>query len=246
MKIAAAFVLALCCLSLGPSYAKTPSFQVAIEEKSGALCGTCTQLDGQALNVLLNYILNAGVVGECGKLCSNLKQGVERDACDVVCGYVGIKTFIELIEKADLDPLYFCQLVKLCPVDDNGAGSVTDLVVSPAEGPQQTTFEAVFDVEVTNHTGAGEFDFQVACDGCPDEPSGAGSMFPELAPGAYSVKLSIDTTPSEPDPNDPEPGPQWLPGLYTVTGTFCMGECGSDKPHSKVFGSTTGNFTITN
>jgi len=144
-----------------------------------------------ALNALLNYVLNAGVVGGCGKLCENLPKGLERTACDIACDYVGIKAFVSLLEKADLDPVYFCQELKLCKYDDNGDGSVSGVQVSPASGEASTTFEAVMNVVVTNHTGAGEFNFDVT-PGPEGQPVSAGSLYPELAPGAYSVKLSID------------------------------------------------------
>ena len=193
------------------------------------------------MNALLNYVLNAGVVGGCGKLCENLPKGLERTACDIACDYVGIKAFVSLLEKADLDPVYFCQELKMCKYDDNGDGSVSGVQVSPASGEASTTFEAVMNVVVTNHTGAGEFNFDVT-PGPEGQPVSAGSLYPELAPGAYSVKLSIDTSPGE----DPQGFPiDWTPGTYVVSGTFCMGEFGSDKPHSKVFGTAKSNFTIT-
>ena len=193
------------------------------------------------MNALLNYVLNAGVVGGCGKVCSNLPKGLERTACDIACDYVGIKAFVQLLEKADLDPVYFCQELKLCKYDDNGAGSVSSVQVTPASATAATTFEAVMDVVVTNHTGAGEFAFKVSPGPSGQQPVAASNLYPELAPGAYSVKLSIDTSPGE----DPQGFPiDWAPGAYTVDGTFCMGECGSDKPHSKVFGTSQGTFTI--
>ena len=66
-----------------------------------SLCGTCDQLDGSAINALLNYILNIGVVGGCGKLCHALNNTVARDVCDVACDYVGIQAFVKAIEKAN-------------------------------------------------------------------------------------------------------------------------------------------------
>ena len=39
-------------------------------------------------------------------------------ACDLVCDYVGINEFIDMIQNADLDSIYGCQLVGLCPVND--------------------------------------------------------------------------------------------------------------------------------
>jgi hypothetical protein len=31
------------------------------------------------------------------------------------CDIFGIKEFIKLIESADIDPIYYCEEVKLCP-----------------------------------------------------------------------------------------------------------------------------------
>merc|ERR1711879_857813 len=72
------------------------------EASTNALCSPCVQLGGQSLNLLLNYILNAGVVGGCGKLCNNLQSKGARTACDLVCGAVGIKAFITALNHTDL------------------------------------------------------------------------------------------------------------------------------------------------
>merc|ERR1711934_1021386 len=202
------------------------------------LCGTCASLTGQSLNILLNYILNAGVVGGCSKLCGQLKEKTTKTICNIGFVLVGIKAFAKAIEKADLDPIYFCEELGACKTDDNGAGSIKALSVAPASAKQATTFTATMEVTVTNHTGAGEFRFDVH--GGVDQPSGAGNVCPELNPGSYGVKLSIDTTPSQ----DPTQGNQWIPGTYTVEGAFCMGTCGSKHPHSKIFGQTNTTFEI--
>merc|ERR1712086_30125 len=119
-----------------------------------------------------------------------------------------------------------------------GMGKITDLSVSPASAKQATTFTGQMTVAVSNHTGAGEFRFAIS--GGVDQPSGACNVYPELNPGTYGVKISIDTTPS----SDPTQGNQWVPGKYTLAGEFCMGECGSKHPHSKIFGKTNTTFEI--
>jgi len=208
------------------------------ETTGSKFCGTCASLTGQSLNILLNYILQAGVVGGCSKVCGNLKTKTEQTVCSIACDLAGVKAFAAAIEKADLDPIYFCEQLNFCPHDDNGAGSIASLDVSPLSAEQGSKFEGDLSVTVTNHTGAGEFRFGIS--GGVDPDSGASSIFPELNPGSYTVKISIDTTPAE----DPTKGAQWVPGNYTLAGEFCMGECGSKHPHSKVFGETVVSFTI--
>merc|ERR1711981_492252 len=156
----------------------------AAKVRGDKLCGACASLTGEAINTLLNYILNAGVVGGCSKLCSNLKTKAEVTVCTLACAVVGIKEFVKAIEKADLDPIYLCDLLKICPIDDNGEGKIASLDVSPASAAQP--------------------------------PAGASSVYPELAPGSYGVKLQIPTKPSE----DPTQGPSWMPGSYTVKSAF--------------------------
>merc|ERR1711907_858969 len=137
------------------SFYKIPEKVEAPQKLFG--CGTCASLTGQSLNILLNYILNAGVVGGCSKLCGQLKDKTTKTICNIGCDLVGIKAFAKAIEKADLDPIYFCEELGACKTDDNGAGSIKSLSVAPASAKQATTFTATMEVTVTNHTGAGEF-----------------------------------------------------------------------------------------
>ena len=52
---------------------------------------------------LLSNVLDAGVVGGCADVCGILENKTHSEiagvACNLLCDYVGIKTFIDLIEK---------------------------------------------------------------------------------------------------------------------------------------------------
>merc|ERR1719420_2290997 len=107
------------------------SFDRTSESPEVSLCNPCTQLSGQGINILLNYILNAGVVGGCSKLCSLLPEG--KVPCELVCSAVGIKTFIDAIEKADLDPIYMCELIHACkPGPDDAYLELLNVAALPA------------------------------------------------------------------------------------------------------------------
>lgn len=229
----------------------------------------------QAIDQLLNIIVNVGVLGSCGALCSYLPNKIEATVCNLLCDYVGIDEFVKIVEKyvfalvtfawfsstlfscsrlrrstpthhrrcscvcfccrADLDPIYMCQLLKVCPIDDNGAASITSVSVEPTQGAQGDTFTIIMNFEVTNHTGTGEIAVQV---NPPDaEPFGDAELNTGFAPGAYSVKFQLEAKPSEQEP--------FSPGHYGVEVALCNGECGSAHPHSKVFGIGRSNFTIT-
>lgn len=41
-----------------------------------------------------------------------------------------------LFNRADLDPIYFCELIRQCPIFDQGDAKIKDLSVSPKVGPQ--------------------------------------------------------------------------------------------------------------
>ena len=38
--------------------------------------------------------------------------------------------------RADLDPIYYCELIPACPVNDNGDAKFTSFTASPTSGPQ--------------------------------------------------------------------------------------------------------------
>merc|ERR1712166_515216 len=79
------------------------------------LCSPCIQLSEQGLNILLNEILNVGVVGGCNKLCSGLKKKGSQTVCNLICDVVGMKTFVKVLNSTDLDPIYFCEELGACP-----------------------------------------------------------------------------------------------------------------------------------
>merc|ERR1719502_2177332 len=103
-------VLCLVAFALAAQGSKLALSEFSVQASSPEikLCNPCIQLGEQGLNILLNEILNAGVIGGCSKLCSGL-NGTARTACNIVCDVVGIKGFIKALNHTDLDPIYFCQ-----------------------------------------------------------------------------------------------------------------------------------------
>jgi len=83
------------------------------------LCPLCINEAVELINVVLNIILDGGIIGSCGDLCNLVynKTGSKAlgDLCDVGCDAVGLDEFIKIIIRADIDPIYYCQLVDLCP-----------------------------------------------------------------------------------------------------------------------------------
>jgi len=210
-------------------------------------CPTCINVAEQSINILLNLILDSGIIGTCGTLCQALadKTGSQLlgTICDLVCDVVGIEEFIKLLDNADLDPIWYCEIAKLCPVNDHGDAKITQFSILPASGPQGTTFAIDFTYVSLNGTGTGEIVVDIHT---PDRiPLGAGFLLEAKKAGTYQERITVK---AEPDPScDPtqEPCEQWLPGVYNVTVEVCNGECGSKHPHSAIYDTSKGAFTLT-
>ncbi|CAF1004410.1 unnamed protein product [Brachionus calyciflorus] len=210
-----------------------------------SFCKTCINFADQALDTLLNAILNVGVIGECSQLCNYVAQKVGSEIVDVVCNllcdFVGIKEFITIIEKADLDPIWYCELLKACPINDYGDARITEFEVVPSKGPQGT-FTINLTYESNNGTGTGELYIGVkTVDRIPVEDS---FLLEASKPGIYQTQIRLNAVPDQ--ECDPSQGPceQWQPGVYFVETAICNGECGSLHPHSEIYDQAQANFTI--
>eukprot|EP00467_Chlorarachnion_reptans_P009347 CAMPEP_0114514676 /NCGR_PEP_ID=MMETSP0109-20121206/16289_1 /TAXON_ID=29199 /ORGANISM="Chlorarachnion reptans, Strain CCCM449" /LENGTH=245 /DNA_ID=CAMNT_0001694749 /DNA_START=51 /DNA_END=788 /DNA_ORIENTATION=- len=204
-----------------------------------SLCKPCLQISEQGLNLLLNEILNVGVIGGCSKLCSVLKTKAGSTVCDIACAVIGIKEFVKILSHTDLDVFYFCETVKMCPKGkDDAAGKILSIAAEPPKGPAGTKFQLQLTFNVVNATGVGEI--HVAVEG--PHSDGAAQGFPNTGfkPGTYQTTLTLDTTP-QPQANPPV---SWDDGEYDVKFDVCQGECYSKHPHSIVLDSKHGNFTI--
>jgi hypothetical protein len=83
------------------------------------LCPTCINEAVSVINILLNAVLDEGIFATCGDLCRIVanKTGskVLGDVCDVVCEAFGIDEFVKALVVFDIDPIYYCELAKMCP-----------------------------------------------------------------------------------------------------------------------------------
>ncbi|KAL5009319.1 hypothetical protein ScPMuIL_014900 [Solemya velum] len=207
------------------------------------MCPACIEWFQNAINALLQALLNIVVVDDCETLCSFLPKQVEDVICDILCDVVGIKEFVNLLQRTDLDPIYFCELVRACPINDHGDATITTLDIIPKSAPQgERTID--FAYHSNNGTGTGELVLLIhTVDGVPVESS----FLHEVAgPGDYSSQFKLK---AEPDPNcDPSQTicENWLPGNYTLRVDLCNGECGSKHPHSKIYARKEIGFVITN
>lgn len=195
----------------------------------------------QTLSTLLQIISQVGVIGSCSKLCSYLSkygQGVVT-GCNLLCDIVGITVFVKLVKAADLNPIWLCQQIKLCPVNDcplKECAKIHEINVIPIEGKKGTIFTGQTVFEIFNQTSPGLLSFKVVS---KQGRSIGGSQFvPDgFKQGVYSVSVEIDSK-----GNDDFP---FLPGPYQFVLQVCEGMCSSRHSHNRELTKGMAPFNVT-
>ncbi|KAJ3450366.1 hypothetical protein M0812_06541 [Anaeramoeba flamelloides] len=202
--------------------------------KKNRWCSPCCTFMSESLNTLLNIILNGGVVGGCGDLCSRIPGSkTVQELCFILCDLVGFEIFVHLVEKADLDPIWMCEKVTVCS-HAMGNGKLLSVKIIPESGPVGTKFEIEVVFQIDTKIGTGELD--VAVFGGANMPIGDGELLVDLEPNEYGLKFTFTTQESEKTP--------WLPGKYEVALSLCDGECGSKHEWSKTLSKKKSYFNI--
>ena len=82
-------------------------------------CPQCVNSFDELIQIVLDIILQYGVVDTCGHLCDLVEEktgsGILGFICTMGCDFLGLEEFVKLIEKADIDPIYYCEVMKICP-----------------------------------------------------------------------------------------------------------------------------------
>jgi hypothetical protein len=197
-------------------------FLVLNQASAQEMCGVCVNFMDNAIDQLLNIIVNVGVLGTCGALCNLLDNQVEAVICNLLCDYVGIEAFITLIDDIDPDPIWICEEISICPINDHASGKITGLHVTPQVGKVGDVFTVVIEFAITNVTGTGEVGFD--CLAPVGFPFGDGALLVSTQVGNYAAKFQFEA-----DPNQEQP---FEPGTYKVDAALCEGACGSSHSHS--------------
>jgi len=203
------------------------------------VCQNCLNTAEDVVHLALEALLQYGVLDGCRLLCSYLPDDIQT-ICALACDYVGWEAFLDIINHADFDTIWYCEEVKLCPVVDceGQCISIGDYSFSPNHGPIGTSFNAAAIVDVYNQTGTGETVIAVVW---PDDSVGIvqGTVNVGFQPGMYNLTFSID---AQNNPNDDDV--DFVHGKYQVNLAICDGECGSKYPNSRVYDTKNASFVI--
>eukprot|EP00437_Effrenium_voratum_P038994 CAMPEP_0181482320 /NCGR_PEP_ID=MMETSP1110-20121109/44785_1 /TAXON_ID=174948 /ORGANISM="Symbiodinium sp., Strain CCMP421" /LENGTH=223 /DNA_ID=CAMNT_0023607877 /DNA_START=35 /DNA_END=703 /DNA_ORIENTATION=- len=202
------------------------------------LCGFCVQTMGQLINTLLQVILNGGVLGSCNALCQYAAPfgQIAMMACNLLCDYVGIEAFISLIKKADLNPIWMCEELRLCEIKDCPEGKeCVAFTGSPGVQPPTPQLQAPFafytQYTVNQEVGAGEilFFLHTAPGSQPPVVEG-GNLVDKYPVGVYNMKVNIELK----DNNQGDFPVIFRPGVYSMHTYLCNGQCGSHHAHTQL------------
>jgi len=199
---------------------------------NGDECKVCIDVAVEMIDVLLNAVLNGGILGDCADLCSRLNNSnIEEDLCDAICDSVGLDEFVKILKKFsnDIDPVYFCQLVHLCEVDDctGSCGDVLAFVIDPQMGSTQTTFYINSTLAIYQEIGAGMLSWTWTNVDNSAYSTDYQSLVTSFSPGTFDISLEV-----YPDAYNGIP-----PGNWTVNFSACEGMCGSTLPNTAVIAS---------
>ncbi|CAF1196132.1 unnamed protein product [Adineta steineri] len=218
-------------------------------DKSGidmSVCDDCISEAVSAINVLLNLILDEGVIENCGDLCDALanKTGSQPAGfvCLVVCNALGIGELIRILEHSDIDPIWYCQIAKLCPINDNGDAKFLDFQMIPSTGRVGTEFIIDCSFQSKNGTGPGMLTITIVT---PQNQTASNNFgLDAKKPGTYDLRIGVKTLSRTCNPFDDSCN-AFPTGTYNVTAYLCNGECGSHHPHSSIYDFGRSSFTVT-
>lgn len=82
-------------------------------------CPQCINTFDDLIQVVLDIILQYGILDTCGNLCNLVVEKTGSEllgfVCNLGCDILGIEEFAKFMQSADIDPIYYCETIKLCP-----------------------------------------------------------------------------------------------------------------------------------
>ncbi len=86
-------------------------------------CPTCVDSFDTLIYFVIDGISELSIITACNDICDYVTQKSQSPVlaaiCSIGCDIVGINEFIKIATEIDLDPIYFCESLKLCPSKKN-------------------------------------------------------------------------------------------------------------------------------
>ncbi|CAF2654432.1 unnamed protein product [Rotaria sp. Silwood2] len=209
-------------------------------------CPECVDTFDTLIYFVIDGIMELGIATTCNDLCNYVTQKSTNPylsiICSVGCDIVGINEFIKIATDIDLDPIYFCEKLTLCPVFDNGDAKFLSFIIAPPHAQAYTKF--VFDLSYQTFNGTGTGQMLVDVQTIDGIKVSSFYLIEAKKTGRYAERLSLDTTPDPDCESAVNPCEEWFPGVYNVTVKICNGECGSHHPHSQIYDTIQRTFQI--
>jgi hypothetical protein len=211
------------------------------------LCPNCINEAIGVINILLNAILDEGILANCGDLCGVVtnRTGSKAlgDICLLVCDGLGLDEFIKGLIKLDLDPIYYCEIAKMCPINDQSDAKFANFSVSPSTGNRRTKF--VLDCSFATKNGTGTGMLRLSLFSPKTQTATTDLLIEAVKPGSYAEKIPVDIFDQNYD-SSIGLSDDWPVGTYNITAQLCYGECESHHPHSAIYDTGKSSFTVTN
>jgi hypothetical protein len=82
-------------------------------------CPQCINTFDDVIDAVLDIVLQYGILNSCGELCSLVTDKTGSTflgfVCMAGCDVLGINEFVKIIDKVDIDPIYYCEQIQACP-----------------------------------------------------------------------------------------------------------------------------------
>lgn len=207
-------------------------------------CEGCEKFVGAGINKLIGA-LEGGIPASCAALCSKaFTNQIEGEVCLGLCTLGGLYEFINLIETADLSPVWMCIELHACPQTTctSNCATVTNIEISPTSVTPPQVIKVDYDITFAEGVGVATTmgGFFYGPPGVNQTTWGTDGMSQIISPTAgtpYHVSLSSHTEVSEGQ------GMNFCmdKGTYNSTVTVCEGQCGDDfKKSGPVIGQGSG------
>jgi len=200
---------------------------------SSDVCMSCVNFLSRDLQIIIDIIAKVGVIVSCQDVCSPLNNSVDVDLCMSLCNIVGIDTFWKIFERADIDPIFACQLMTACIIPRYPAAKFLSVSAIPSNVPPGAMIDIGLQFQVYNATGAGQFAYVVYF------PQGNtkfiyDQLFSGYSPGIYNLSFDFQTFANSSFPV----------GQYPVYSSICAGMCDGRSPYSQDLADTETSFIL--